>query len=767
MKSVAFIYGAGFLLILGTSGTTDVCEHTLSCSECIKSHPSCLWCSAKNFTKEGESEGSRCATRLELLQRGCNEGLIIDPKTHIMKKDTPLSDNADQGIIIQLSPQKVHLTLRPGKKEKFQVRFKRAEGYPIDLYYLMDLSYSMKDDLENVKKLGSDIQQVLHKVTKSVRIGFGSFVDKTVLPYVNTVESQMRNPCQKRTERCQPPFSYRNVLSLTSNLTLFQERVSAENISGNLDSPEGGLDAMFQAAVCTDHIGWRNVTRLLVYASDDVFHMAGDGKLAGIYMPTDGHCHLNENGEYYQSNMYDYPSVGHLSQILTAANIQPIFAVTSTVLTTYQELSDLIPKSAVGELSEDSSNVVNLISQAYNSLSSTVNLEHVNLPKGIHISYDSHCPDSVTMGQPSGQCSGVKINEMVNFDVTIWIDEKMCQDGKQSFHLRVLGFSEELSVDVEPLCECNCNDEEILSNHCSQGLGNYSCGVCSCMDGHKGKLCECPKNKYDSDEDCIMGGSLLPCNGRGRCQCGQCTCNKHFRGTFCECDDTSCERHDGQLCGGLSRGVCSCGNCKCNSNFTGNACECSTDTRDCETGGNTCNGHGICKCNKCICENGYQSSDKCKDCFQCKTRCQIHRDCAECKAFNSGPIKDNCTAACAHVLVTIVKESERNETRDWCSEKDITFLVTETDDPTRVNILVKEKKETKDQTQSLILGMVLGIAFFGLLLIILYRVIVEMFDRKEYNRFLNARHAEQWNEAPNPLYQSATTTVMNPNFNQD
>lgn len=82
-------------------------------------------------------------------------------------------------------------------------------------------------------------------------IGFGSFVDKTVLPYVNTVQSQLRNPCPTRTEHCQPPFSYRNVLPLTSNLTLFQERVSAENISGNLDSPEGGLDAMFQAAVCT------------------------------------------------------------------------------------------------------------------------------------------------------------------------------------------------------------------------------------------------------------------------------------------------------------------------------------------------------------------------------------------------------------------------------------------------------------------------------------------------------------------------------------
>ncbi|MGH0120794.1 UNVERIFIED_CONTAM: hypothetical protein FKN15_065130 [Acipenser sinensis] len=43
-------------------------------------------------------------------------------------------------------------------------------------------------------------------------------------------------------------------------------------------------------------IGWRNVTRLLVYTSDDTFHMAGDGKLGGIYFPNDGHCHLNEGG---------------------------------------------------------------------------------------------------------------------------------------------------------------------------------------------------------------------------------------------------------------------------------------------------------------------------------------------------------------------------------------------------------------------------------------------------------------------------------------
>lgn len=51
------------------------------------------------------------------------------------------------------------------------MEFKRAEGYPIDLYYLMDLSYSMKDDLEMIKTLGQDILNKLQEVTEDVRIG--------------------------------------------------------------------------------------------------------------------------------------------------------------------------------------------------------------------------------------------------------------------------------------------------------------------------------------------------------------------------------------------------------------------------------------------------------------------------------------------------------------------------------------------------------------------------------------------------------------------
>jgi len=58
-----------------------------------------------------------------------------------------------------------------GLPHTFQLKFRRAEGYPVDLYYLMDLSYSMKDDLANVKKLGIQLLQELNKITGNARIG--------------------------------------------------------------------------------------------------------------------------------------------------------------------------------------------------------------------------------------------------------------------------------------------------------------------------------------------------------------------------------------------------------------------------------------------------------------------------------------------------------------------------------------------------------------------------------------------------------------------
>ncbi|XP_023112874.2 integrin beta-7 isoform X2 [Felis catus] len=534
------------------------CQPAPTCQKCILSHPSCAWCKQLNFTASGVAEARRCGQRQELLAQGCPPGELEEPRGwQEVLQDQPLGQGDRGEGATQLAPQQVRVTLRPGEPQQLRVRFLRAEGYPVDLYYLMDLSYSMKDDLERVRQLGQDLLARLQEVTHSVRIGFGSFVDKTVLPFVSTVPSKLRHPCPTRLERCQSPFSFRHVLSLTSDAKAFEREVGRQSVSGNLDSPEGGFDAILQAALCQEQIGWRNVSRLLVFTSDDTFHTAGDGKLGGIFMPSDGHCHLDSDGLYSRSPEFDYPSVGQVAQALSAANIQPIFAVTSATLPVYQELSKLIPKSAVGELSEDSSNVVQLIMDAYNSLSSTVTLEHSPLPPGVHISYESQCGGPEEREREAGdrgQCNEVRINQTVNFLVTIQATH--CLSEPHLLRLRALGFSEELTVELHTLCDCNCSDTQPRAPHCSDGQGLLQCGVCSCNSGRLGRLCECSEAELSSPD--LESGCRAPngtgplCSGKGRCQCGRCTCSGQSSGPLCECDDASCERHEGILCGGVN-----------------------------------------------------------------------------------------------------------------------------------------------------------------------------------------------------------------------
>lgn len=69
------------------------------------------------------------------------------------------------------------------------------------------------------------------------------------MPYISTTPAKLLNPCTGD-QNCTSPFSYKNVLKLTSDGKKFNTLVGQQQISGNLDSPEGGFDAIMQVAVC-------------------------------------------------------------------------------------------------------------------------------------------------------------------------------------------------------------------------------------------------------------------------------------------------------------------------------------------------------------------------------------------------------------------------------------------------------------------------------------------------------------------------------------
>ena len=81
-------------------------------------------------------------------------------------------------------------------------------------------------------------------------------------------------------------ISFQHQMSLRRNATEFAERVREAPISGNIDNPEGGFDALmqvmqlkklqivhalYQVMVCGDRIGWRKeARRVIIYTTDQV-----------------------------------------------------------------------------------------------------------------------------------------------------------------------------------------------------------------------------------------------------------------------------------------------------------------------------------------------------------------------------------------------------------------------------------------------------------------------------------------------------------------
>merc|ERR1712117_422728 len=158
---------------------------------------------------------------------------------------------------VQVKPQHVQLSMRVNEAYNMDFFYEQAVDYPVDLYYLMDLSKSMEDDKEKLSALGDMLAEAMQRLTSNFKLGFGSFVDKVVMPYMSTVPRKLEEPC----DGCAAPYGYKHHMRLSTDTSTFAGEVKRAQVSGNLDAPEGGFDAIMQAIVCKDEIGWRDKVR--------------------------------------------------------------------------------------------------------------------------------------------------------------------------------------------------------------------------------------------------------------------------------------------------------------------------------------------------------------------------------------------------------------------------------------------------------------------------------------------------------------------------
>lgn len=107
----------------------------------------------------------------------CASADIINPKSAVFI----LENNK----ALPVRPQKIRVTTRINEPHEIKFNY-TLTNYPLDLYYIMDLSKSMAKHKSDLVNIAEDLLEALTASTKNFTIGFGSFIDKKTLPFVST-----------------------------------------------------------------------------------------------------------------------------------------------------------------------------------------------------------------------------------------------------------------------------------------------------------------------------------------------------------------------------------------------------------------------------------------------------------------------------------------------------------------------------------------------------------------------------------------------------
>ena len=181
---------------------------------------------------------------------------------------------------------------------------------------------------------------------------------------------------------------------------------------------------------------------------------------------------------------------------------------------------------------------------------------------------------------------------------------------------------------------------------------------------------------------------------------------------------------------------------------------------------------------------GQYSGKYYEDCPTCPGKCDELAPCVQCKYFQSGPLHEvrdewgveecsKCPFDLDHGMEVVEKaEDFIHEDERLCTDLDedgcrFTFVYGYNNKTGQLEVWVQQTKECPQVVD--ILGIVLGvigaIVAAGITLIIMWKIFVEIHDRREFAKFEKERREAQWDAGMNPIYKQATSTFKNPTYN--
>jgi integrin beta 1 len=169
------------------------------------------------------------------------------------------------------------------------------------------------------------------------------------------------------------------------------------------------------------------------------------------------------------------------------------------------------------------------------------------------------------------------------------------------------------------------------------------------------------------------------------------------------------------------------------------------------------NFQGVCECGKCKCnvegETRY-SGQYCQICRTCPSRCEELKPCVLCKAFKAGNLTETeCNTTCAdfqpEIVETLEVDVDQEETGCWgYDEQDCKYYFAYYYNMTLNKLQVKVQKARECPPQVYVLGIVLGViaavVLIGLALLLVWKLLTTIHDRREFARFEKERMMAKW-----------------------
>lgn len=165
------------------------------------------------------------------------------------------------------------------------------------------------------------------------------------------------------------------------------------------------------------------------------------------------------------------------------------------------------------------------------------------------------------------------------------------------------------------------------------------------------------------------------------------------------------------------------------------------------------------------------SGQYCDECPTCAgQRCQELRNCVECQAFKSGKFnvsecKENCTSFNTKIVHKIENNEDENiKTCTLIDDKGCSFIFQYDVGQKQLKVKAQKEKYCPEPVNvaAWVAGVISSILLGGLIMLIIWKCVTTIHDRREYAKFEKERQKLRWHRNDNPLYKEATSTFSNP-----